>query len=302
MPRKHGRVPLNIVLGLLMLYFLVPFWWLIVNSSKSSAGLFGGGSSLWFADDINYVQNFIDLFTYGGGIYARWLRTRRCTHSSAASARRCSRCSPATASRSTASPAGDSAFAILLGAVMVPTTALVIPTFVLFAQVGLDEHDLGGDPPDAAQPVRRVPHARLRARRGARRAAGCRTRRRRGGVPDVLQVALPLLRPAIVTVLLLSVCRPGTTTSCRSSMLSDNRLFPVTVGIGLWQSHGIDLRRRRRAEPVEHHRPRLPRLGHPADHRVPLSSAVLARRAGHRQPQVARPPRHHSRSTPRRGP
>ncbi len=72
-PRAPGRVPLNIVLGLLMVYFLVPFWWLIVNSSKSSAGLFGGGSSLWFADDIDYVQNFIDLFTYGGGIYARWL-------------------------------------------------------------------------------------------------------------------------------------------------------------------------------------------------------------------------------------
>ena len=43
MPRTPGRVPLNIVLGLLMVYFLIPFWWLIVNSSKSSAGLFGGG-------------------------------------------------------------------------------------------------------------------------------------------------------------------------------------------------------------------------------------------------------------------
>ena len=27
-------------------------------------------------------------------------------------------------------------------------------------------------------------------------------------------------------------------------MLSNNRLFPVTVGIGLWQCHGVDQRRR----------------------------------------------------------
>ena len=48
---------MNLVLALLMIYFLVPFWWLIVNSSKSAAGLFGGGSSLWFADDVNYLSN-----------------------------------------------------------------------------------------------------------------------------------------------------------------------------------------------------------------------------------------------------
>ena len=56
-----------------MIYFLIPFWWVIVNSSKSSAGLFGGGSALWFADDIDYSGTCRQLFTYGGGIYARWL-------------------------------------------------------------------------------------------------------------------------------------------------------------------------------------------------------------------------------------
>ena len=43
-PRARGRIPLNIVLALLMIYFLIPFWWLIVNSSKTAAGLFGGDS------------------------------------------------------------------------------------------------------------------------------------------------------------------------------------------------------------------------------------------------------------------
>ena len=47
---------------------------------------------------------------------------------------------------------------------------------------------------------------------------------------------LPLLRPAIVTVLLLSIVSCWNNYFLPLVMLSDNRLFPVTVGIGLWQS------------------------------------------------------------------
>ena len=50
------------------------------------------------------------------------------------------------------------------------------------------------------------------------------------------QVALPMLRPAVVTVLLLSVVSSWNNYFLPLAMLSDNRLFPVTVGIGLWQS------------------------------------------------------------------
>ncbi|HEX7096072.1 MAG TPA: carbohydrate ABC transporter permease [Acidimicrobiales bacterium] len=51
-----------------------------------------------------------------------------------------------------------------------------------------------------------------------------------------VRVALPLLRPAIVTVLLLSVVSSWNNYFLPLAMLVDNRLFPVTVGIGLWQS------------------------------------------------------------------
>ena len=71
--RPTRYISLQVVLGVLMVYFLVPFWWVVVNSSKTSAGLFGGGSALWFADDIDYLGNLQQLFTYGGGIYLQWL-------------------------------------------------------------------------------------------------------------------------------------------------------------------------------------------------------------------------------------
>lgn len=235
-PRPKGRVTLNIVLAALMIYFLIPFWWLIVNSSKSSAGLFGGTSSLWFADEINYIPNLIDLFTYSGGIYGRWLAN--------------------TALYAIVGGVGATvlavlagygfakyrfagrrlAFAILLGSVMVPTTALVIPTFVLFAQVGWTNTIWAVIFPTLLSPFGvylmnvytrdAVPDELL----DAARVDGA------GEFRSFFVVALPLLRPAIVTVLLLSIVGVWNNYFLPLVMLSDNRLFPVTVGIGLWQS------------------------------------------------------------------
>lgn len=236
MPRTPGRVPLNIVLGLLMVYFLIPFWWLIVNSSKSSAGLFGGGSSLWFADDINYVQNFIDLFTYGGGIYGRWL-ANSALYALVGGVGATALAVLAGYGLAKYSFAGKRfSFAILLGAVMVPTTALVIPTFVLFAQVGWTNTIWAVIVPTLLNPFGvylmnvyardAVPDELL----DAARVDGA------GEFRTFFTVALPLLRPAIVTVLLLSIVSCWNNYFLPLVMLSDNRLFPVTVGIGLWQS------------------------------------------------------------------
>ena len=233
MPRTPGRVPLNIVLGLLMVYFLIPFWWLIVNSSKSSAGLFGGGSSLWFADDINYVQNFIDLFTYGGGIYARWL-ANSALYALVGGVGATALAVLAGYGLAKYSFAGKRfSFAILLGAVMVPTTALVIPTFVLFAQVGWTNTIWAVIVPTLLNPFGvylmnvyardAVPDELL----DAARVDGA------GEFRTFFTVALPLLRPAIVTVLLLSIVSCWNNYFLPLVMLSDNRLFPVTVGIGL---------------------------------------------------------------------
>jgi len=236
MPRKPGRVPLNVVLGLLMLYFLVPFWWLIVNSSKSSAGLFGGGSSLWFADDINYVQNFIDLFTYGGGIYGRWLGNSA-LYALVGGIGATALAVLAGYGLAKYNFAGRRfSFAILLGAVMVPTTALVIPTFVLFAQAGWTNTIWAVIFPTLLNPFGvylmnvyardAVPDELL----DAARVDGA------GEFRTFFTVALPLLRPAMVTVLLLSVVASWNNYFLPLVMLSDNRLYPVTVGIGLWQS------------------------------------------------------------------
>jgi len=234
--RPRSRVTLNIVLALLMIYFLVPFWWLIVNSSKSSAGLFGGGSSLWFADDINYLSNLVDLFTYGGGIYARWLANSALYAIAGGVGATVLAVLAGWGFAKYRFVGRRFSFAILLGSVMVPMTALVIPTFVLFAQAGLTNTIWAVIIPTLLNPFGvylmcvyardAVPDELL----DAARVDGA------GEFRSFFVVALPLLRPAIVTVLLLSVVAAWNNYFLPLVMLSNNQLYPVTVGIGLWQS------------------------------------------------------------------
>jgi multiple sugar transport system permease protein len=227
---------LQVGLGILMVYFLVPFWWVVVNSSKTSGGLFGGGNALWFADDIDYLGNLSQLFSYGGGIYARWLLNSALYAFVGG-----------IGATALAVLAGYGfakyqfrgrrlSFAVLLGAVMVPATALVIPTFILFSQAGLTNTVWAVILPTLLNPFGvylmfvyardAVPDELL----DAARVDGA------GEFRTFFQVALPMLRPAVVTVLLLSVVSSWNNYFLPLAMLSDNRLFPVTVGIGLWQS------------------------------------------------------------------
>ena len=235
-PRTRGRASLNIVLALLVVFFLVPFWWLIVNSSKTAAGLFGGENALWFAEDINYLGNLVDLFTYGGGIYGRWLANTALYAVLGGVGATVLAVLAGYGFAKYRFAGRRAAFAILLGAVMVPTTALVIPTFVLFAQVGWTNTVWAVIFPSLLNPFGvylmnvyardAVPDELL----DAARVDGA------GEFRTFFRVALPMLRPAIVTVLLLSVVAVWNNYFLPLVMLSDNRLFPVTVGIGVWQS------------------------------------------------------------------
>jgi multiple sugar transport system permease protein len=233
--RQPGRIPLQIVLAVLLIYFLVPFWWVIVNSSKDSAGLFGGGSALWFAGDIDYLENFRQLFTYGGGIYARWLANSALYAFVGGIGATVLAVLAGYGFAKFRFAGRRVAFSVLLGAVMVPTTALVIPTFVLFAQAGLTNTIWSVILPTLLNPFGvYLMHVYIRDAvpdelMDAARVDGA------GEIRTFLQVAVPLMRPAIVTVLLLSVVSSWNNYFLPLVMLSDNRLFPVTVGIGLWQ-------------------------------------------------------------------
>ncbi|MFG1884696.1 carbohydrate ABC transporter permease [Micromonospora sp. NPDC049102] len=232
-PQRH--LPLQILLGFLVIYFLVPFWWVIVNSSKDAPGLFGGGNTLWFTDQVDYLGNLRQLFTYDGGIYLRWILNSTLYAIAGGVGATVLAVMAGYGFAKYRFAARRFSFAVVLGALMVPATALVIPTFIMFSRLGLTNTVWAVILPSLLNPFGvylmhvyardAVPDELL----DAARVDGA------GEIRTFLQIALPLMRPAVVTVLLLSAVASWNNYFLPLAMLSDNRLFPVTVGLGLWQ-------------------------------------------------------------------
>ena len=102
-----------------------------------------------------------DLFTIQDGIFSRWLWNTfyYATVSAAGSAVFATLAGYAFAKYDFIGK--KFLYALVLGAVMIPQTALVIPIFLLLSEIGLLNNALGRDPALIGLPDRRVPDARL---------------------------------------------------------------------------------------------------------------------------------------------
>lgn len=235
--KSAGRKPKlgYIFLAILVVYFLTPLWFLLVASTKDAPGLFNGQSALWFGESFNLVDNLTALFTYSDGIYLRWLGNSALYAFSGGLGATVLAVLAGYGFAKFRFPGRDLGFAILLGSVMVPLTALVIPTFVLFSELGLTDTIWAVILPSLLSPfgvylmrvyaAEAVPDELL----DAAQVDGA------GELRTFFQVALPLMRPAVVTVLLLSVVGTWNNYFLPLAMLSNSQLYPITVGIGLWQ-------------------------------------------------------------------
>lgn len=233
-PRQR-HIGSHVLLLVLACYFVLPLWWLVVGSTKSNAGLFGG-SPLWFGEDLSLVENLTGLGEHGGGIYWRWFGNSflyALTGGIGATV--------------LATLAGYGLakyrfrgrglfFALVLGSVMVPLTALVIPTFVLFTEIGIVNTRWAVILPSLLSPIGvylirvytqdAVPDETI----DAARVDGA------GELRVFFQVVLPLLRPAVITVLLLCIVATWNNFFLPLAMLQDPNLLPVTVGLNRWQA------------------------------------------------------------------
>lgn len=130
---------------------------------------------------------------------------------------------------------GDrAAFNLVLGAVMVPTTALAIPTYLLFAQAGLANTPWAIILPSLVNPFGlylmrvyaedAVPDSILEAARidGA------------GEARIFIRIALRLMGPGVVTVLLFTLVATWNNYFLPLIMLNDPDLYPITVGLASW--------------------------------------------------------------------
>jgi multiple sugar transport system permease protein len=234
-PRRRSRrsTPLTIAMFAALAYFLLPLVWLLISATKNTQDLFTT-FGLWFSRSPQLLANVETTVTHDGGVFLRWL-LNTVLYAGVSAVGAALLAAAAGYGFAKFRFRGHGAwFNLVVGAVMVPTTALAIPTYLLFAQVGLVDTPLAVILPSLVNPFGlflmrvyaqdAVPDHVIEAARidGA------------GEWRIFAQIALRLLAPGLVTVVLFTLVSTWNNYFLPLIMLNDPKLYPVTVGLASW--------------------------------------------------------------------
>jgi len=233
-PLTPRRSPLLTVLMVLYLvYTLVPLLWLMMSATKTQADLFSS-PGLWFGDHFALFSNVRETLTYRDGIFLRWLANTLLYVVVGAGGATLLATAAGYGLAKYRFPGRRAVFAVIIGAVAVPGTALAVPTFLMFSNMGLTNTVWAIIIPSLISPfglylmwvyaADAVPQELLEAARidGA------------GEIRIFFTVALRLLAPGVVTVLLFAVVSTWNNYFLPLIMLSEPKLYPLTVGLTQW--------------------------------------------------------------------
>src|SRR5438309_9690387 len=216
-----------------VIYFLVPFFWLIVSSTKSAGDLFGT-FGLWFAPNFNLFTNLQQLFTYNNGIYVRWLLNTLLYAGVGSVLGTFIAAMAGYALAKYVFRGRNLIFSVILGSILVPLATLALPLYLMMSKVGLTNTVWAVLLPSMVNPfgvflasiyaMASVPTELMEAARmdGA------------GEFRIFLNISLRLLTPALVTILLFGFVGIWTNFLLPLVMFSDPSLFPITVGLQSW--------------------------------------------------------------------
>jgi multiple sugar transport system permease protein len=230
---RRTRWLLTAVLGLYFIYTFVPILYVITASTKTNADLFGT-FGLWFSNDFHLFENLRDLFAQDRGTYARWLGNSfyYATLSGAGAALVCTLAGYAFSKYDFVGK--RFAYALVLGAVMIPQTALVIPLFLLLSQVKLLDTPWAVILPSLVFPqgvfLMRVyiDDAVSNELIDAGRVDGA------GEVRIFSSIAFRLITPAVATVFVLAFVASWNNYFLPLVVLNSSEHFPITVGLANW--------------------------------------------------------------------
>ena len=234
-PEKRRSILLTVVLWLCVLYFVLPLWWLFVSSTKSNAALFST-FGLWFGGDFSLLENLQTLFTVRDGIYLRWVVNTIVYALVSATGATLLAAMAGYAFAKFDFPGRKALFSVTLGAIMIPLTALAIPTYLLFASAGLTDTPWAIIIPSFVSPfgvyLMRVYSADAidDSLIEAARVDGA------GEFRIFWQVGLRLLGPGLVTVFLFSLVGTWNNYFLPLIMLNSSELYPLTVGLAQIQA------------------------------------------------------------------
>ena len=127
-PRAKASISLTVIMVAMFLYVLLPLVWLVINSTKTNGGLFSS-FGLWFADDFALWDNLKALFSYQSSVYPRWLANTVLYAGVGGIGATLLATLGGYGLAKYNFPGRRAAFAIVIGAMTVPMTALAMPTF-----------------------------------------------------------------------------------------------------------------------------------------------------------------------------
>ena len=223
------------ILIVVAVYFLMPVYWVVVASTKTTQDLFAT-NGFWFASDFALFSNIQQVLTYDGGIYVRWFLNSVLYAGVGAALATYFAAAGGYALAKYKFRGREAVFGAVLGGVLVPGTAIALPLFLQFSQLGITNTYLSVLLPSLVSPFglflcriyaeATVDNALLEAARidGA------------GELRIFHSVGLSVLTPALVTVFLFQLVGIWNNYFLPLVMLSDTKLYPITLGLNNWLS------------------------------------------------------------------
>jgi multiple sugar transport system permease protein len=231
--RRRKSWLLTGAMTLMLVYSLLPLFWLLINSTKTQGALFSS-FGLWFSGKFALFDNLHAVFTYSDGVFGRWLLNTLMYVVIGAGGSTLLATLAGYGLAKFDFPGRRATFAVVIAAVAVPGTALAVPTFLLFSQLGLTNTPWSVIIPSLVTPFglflmwsyaqEAIPNELLEAAR----VDGS------GEFRTFFTISLRLLAPGVVSLLLLEIVGTWNNYFLPLIMLSDPKWYPLTVGLNQW--------------------------------------------------------------------
>ncbi|MFB7865226.1 carbohydrate ABC transporter permease [Streptomyces sp. NPDC056069] len=230
-----SKTAVNGALVLAVVYMLFPLVWLLTAATKDAGGLLAGNAFSFEGFDLG--GNLSRLAAYDDGVYVRWYLNSLLY--AGLGALGCSLVSVAAgyAFDKYDFPGKEKLFGVVLLGVLVPTTALALPMYLLASEVGIVNTYWAVFVPVLVNPfgvylarvfsAGYIPDEALEAARidGA------------GELRTFWSIGLPMVMPGFVTVFLFQFTAIWNNFFLPLVMLSDQKLFPLSLGLYAWNSN-----------------------------------------------------------------
>ncbi|MBO9625304.1 MAG: carbohydrate ABC transporter permease [Microbacterium sp.] len=220
------------------IYVLIPLEWVVVNSTKSNGDIFST-FGFWFSSHPQFFENVASVFAQDGGIFSRWMLNSIGYAAIGALGATVTSYLGAYAFSVWRFKGRDVLFWIIIGAMMIPGTALAVPIFQLMGWLGLINSPLAVVLPTMVSPfglylLRTYLDASVPAEMiDAARVDGA-------GETRILTTMIPpVARTGLATVFLLMFVGAWNSYLIPLLVLTDPNLFPVTIGLNDWNRQSI---------------------------------------------------------------